>query len=351
MRLGTSILLLIGAALSTAALACGDDTGTGGTGTSSGAQTTDTVTSASTAATTQSATQASASQSASTGLSGEGTFVAVGYGGRTVRSIDDGLTWVNDQELMGNGGDDEFLLRAVGYGGGTFVAAGWRAMTSSDAKLWEDTGETGLNWIGALTFGAGKWVAVGGYGLRATSTDGIVWEDHAIDTVASHGAASLAYGDAGGDRFVSTNDDGVRAFATDGTDWQASSGAEAIATRHVAFGNGVFVAIGGGDVLASTDGGAKFDQVATLDGEVLSMTFGGGKFVAVADEAVFSSTDGTSWEKADVLGVRATSIAFGHDTFIILGSNKFHRSTDASTWEGPIEVPGQALEHVTFGAM
>ena len=39
-----------------------------------------------------------------------GIFVAVGYGGRTVRSIDDGATWIDDDSIVAQGGDDKNLL-------------------------------------------------------------------------------------------------------------------------------------------------------------------------------------------------------------------------------------------------
>ena len=57
---------------------------------------------------------------------GPGVFVAVGAGGRRIRSLDDGATWVDDMSLVANGGDDTTLLRTVAWGNHQFVAIGYR---------------------------------------------------------------------------------------------------------------------------------------------------------------------------------------------------------------------------------
>src|SRR5450432_3780563 len=40
-----------------------------------------------------------------------GSFVAVGYGARTIRSTDYGVSWTDDAQLEANGGDDKVALR------------------------------------------------------------------------------------------------------------------------------------------------------------------------------------------------------------------------------------------------
>jgi hypothetical protein len=91
------------------------------------------------------------------GAAGEpkGTFVAVGYGGRRVRSTDDGVTWTDDVSIDPSGGDDLSLLRTIAWGNGLFVAAGWRIMTSPDGVTWKDTPPDSFkqNWIGQMGYG------------------------------------------------------------------------------------------------------------------------------------------------------------------------------------------------------
>jgi hypothetical protein len=321
----------------------GGDTSVSASGASGGANPTSTVTTT-TASTTTSTT-------GSGGSSSEGVFVAVGYGGRTIRSVDDGVTWTDDQSLISNGGDDNYLLRAVAFGQGKFVGAGWRVVTSSDGATWVDHDTTGVNWIGALLHAGGRWVAVGGYGLRATSSDGITWNNFDIDTTASHGSDCLAYGNVSGDRYVSANDDGKRAFSTDGTDWAFSSGATNVASRRIAFGNGAFVGVGGNTPVVSTDGGASFEARPGFSTDIDGLGFGNGVFIAIGNEHVFTSPDGQTWTDNAVPGIRGGSIAYGHGTFVMLTNGAVRRSTNGIDWEPAVLIPGQSLEQVTFGAM
>src|SRR5450432_2579513 len=145
-----------------------------------------------------------------------GVFVAVGYGGRTVRSIDDGVTWINDTSLVAKGGDDNNLLRTVVWGNHEFVALGWRVMKSSDGAMWDDRGTIIGQWIGSAVFAKDQYVAIGGYGLRVTSSDALTFQHHDIDTIASHPHDGLVFGDYQGGCFVAANDDGKRSYSIDG---------------------------------------------------------------------------------------------------------------------------------------
>jgi len=63
-------------------------------------------------------------------------FVAVGYAGRHLRSTDLGLTWTDEEYLdpQRRGRDDEYLLRAVTFAKGKFVAAGWKGSKSVEVR-------------------------------------------------------------------------------------------------------------------------------------------------------------------------------------------------------------------------
>jgi hypothetical protein len=112
--------------------------------------------------------------SATDAAGGVPIFVAVGYGGVRVRSLDLGKTWVDAQRL-GGGGDDNFLLRTVAFGDGLFVALGWQLYTSPDGKTWTMRTKAAGQWMGGVRFGAGRFVAAGGYGESTYSTDGLTW--------------------------------------------------------------------------------------------------------------------------------------------------------------------------------
>jgi hypothetical protein len=278
-----------------------------------------------------------------------GVFVAVGYGGRRVRSTDDGHTWVDDAVLEANGGDDDKLLRTVVPGAGGFVALGWRAMTSPDGKTWVDHGANIGQWLGAAVYGKGQFVAVGGYGLRAVSADGVTWKDHSIDTIASHAADGLVFGDVMGGRYVAVNDSGMRSFSGDGVTWTYAAGATGTMTSHLAFGNGVFLGIGGAAVVTSSDGGATWTDATSLPAAAEGLVFGVSGFTAVGNGHVYSSPDGAIWQDQIVTDLQAGALAYGHGTYVMVTGTARRRSFDTVHWEAPFDDGGNALSWVTFG--
>ena len=284
-----------------------------------------------------------------TGPEPPGIFVVVGYGGRTARSVDDGLTWTDDKALVPNGGDDNYLLRTVVWAKDHFLALGWRSMTSPDGKTWTDHGVLkGTNWFGSVVWDGTQLVAVGGYGMKVTSADGATWQDHSIDTGAAHAWDGLARS---GTAFATTNDDGVRAHSNDGKTWTASTGS-ATKTKDIAFGNGVFVAIGGTAVLRSTDGGATFQSAATLGAPADGLIFAQGHFTTWANGHAYTSQDGTTWTDHAVAGDQRATVAYGHGTYVRIAGDVRMRSTDGITWTHatPNGQNGNWFSMVTFGA-
>ena len=278
-----------------------------------------------------------------------GVFVAVGYGGRRVRSTDDGQTWVDDAVLEANGGDDDKLLRTVVSGPSGFVALGWRSMTSPDGKTWTDHGANIGQWLGAAVYGKGQFAAVGGYGLRAVSADGVTWNNHSIDTIASHAADGLAFGDVMGGRFVAANDSGMRSFSTDAVTWTYAAGATGTKTSHLAFGNGVFLGVDGAAVVTSSDGGATWTDATALPVAADGLAFNGVEFAAVADGHLFTSSDGAIWADQGVSGLQGGALAYGHGTYVLVNGSARRRSIDGAHWDPPFDDGGNALSWVTYG--
>jgi hypothetical protein len=277
-----------------------------------------------------------------------GVFVAVGYGGRTARSLDDGRTWVDDSALVPNGVDDDYLLRSVLWGDGKFLALGWRTMTSVDGKAWVDRGKnSGLNWFGSALYVNARYVAVGGYGMRVESTDGQNWRDHSIDTGASHSRNGLAYGLGA---FVSSNDDGVRMRSPDGASWTRCTGALE-KSRDVAFGNGVFVALGTKVAVRSIDAGVSFAQAQGFSGDPEGLIFAQGHFTALGNGQIYTSNDGLQWTSYAATGDQRGAIAFGHGTYVRVSSQGRSRSTDGIHWDAPVsDGRSNPFVMLTFGA-
>ncbi len=277
-----------------------------------------------------------------------GVFVAVGYGARRIRSLDDGKTWVDDVSAEMQGGDDDQLLRTVTFGKGTFVALGWRSETSADGKTWDDHGANIGQWLGGAVYANHQFVAVGGYGMRAISSDGVTWMNHSIDTVATHAADGIAFGAAMGGRFVVANDDGVRSSSSDGVTWTAGVGADGTKTTHLAFGNGLFLGVDATSVVTSPDG-ATWTSAATLLAPCDCLVFADGLFRIIADDHVFTSSDGASFVDTPVPGLRCGGLAYGHATYVLAAGTALRRSTDGTTWEMPFDAGGNSFQTVAFG--
>jgi hypothetical protein len=282
-----------------------------------------------------------------------GIFVAVGYGGRRIRSTDDGVSWTDNVQIEANGGDDNDLLRTVIWGNQEFVALGWRTMTSPDGKTWTDVGLNNLNlWVGAAAYAQGQYVALGGYGLRATSPDALTWKNHSIDTIAIHAGDALVYVSATG-TFAGANDNGLRSYSTDGVTWSSSTGATATVTTELAYGGGVLVSLGGTAVAVSRDGGLTWSAGGSLGSSCQGLVFAQGHFTARASGHIFTSTDGQTWTDHPIANMAMGPIAYGHGSYVLVnGSGSgLSRSTDGLNWGAVVPIPGagNALNWVTFG--
>ncbi len=279
-----------------------------------------------------------------------GTFVAVGYGGRRIRSTDDGLTWTDDVSLDPAGGDDLTLLRTIAWGNGLFVAAGWRIMTSPDGVTWKDTPPDAFkqNWIGQMAHGEGLYVGLGGYGSRVASPDAVTWAQHSIDTTASHPQGGLAH--AKGKGFVSINDNGDISHSAEGAAW-AYTNANVLGGAHaVVYGNGIFLAVGDAGVVTSPDGTTWSSPNAFATMDVRSLLFAQGHFTIISPEHVYTSTDGAAWVDHDSKGLFIYHAAYGHGTYVAFDGTKTRRSTDGLTWSPPMDLGGKnSLERVVFG--
>jgi hypothetical protein len=225
-----------------------------------------------------------------------GTLVAVvvGYGSRRVSSLD-GLKWEHFQEVNPMGGDDHDLLRGVGYGDGVFVAIGGHTFTSPDGVTWVDHGLTPGegNFISNVAWFNGAFIGAGGNGMRIRSVDhGTSWKvvapymsGHFRDLAVGNGV-----GVAVGHLYTGT---GVAAITRDGITWMDTIH-EGATLNSLAFGNGVFVALGvTGRCSRSTDGVKWTDT--TLAGTEGQVVFANNEFIASRGAMVYRSKDGMTW--------------------------------------------------------
>ena len=245
------------------------------------------------------------------------TYCTVGNEGSVARS-QNGSAWTLQAGLVAR---PLWHWKSVASGAALFVAVGASAeiISSPDCVTWTErnagvTASPGTGIAGHLsdvTFGGGSFAAVGeetpdvgeGVALIATSPDGITWTQRAATglTTDEHSLQAVAQG---GGRFVGLGKNHVtgRPIAVVSTDGGLTWTGQTLASfdpfeevDDVAFGNGVFVAVGD-RVWSSPDGVAWTLRRGYAGTPLRSVAFGGGRFVAGGDLGVLlGSPDGTRW--------------------------------------------------------
>ena len=227
---------------------------------------------------------------------GDDKFVAVSASSPTqVMYSADGISWIAANQATG------YNWLSVTYGNGTFVAVGNgtdRAMYSADGIGWSAATVTSASTWQSVTYGGtpgvdGKFVAVA-FNTSSTvnqvmySTNGSSWS-LAQPADGCFGITAVTYGDG---KFVAVGRFGTYQvmYSPDGINWTAATAADSGYWESVTYGDGKFVAVaksGTNRVMYSADGINWTSTSAAEDNSWESVTYGGGKFVAV-------STDGTN---------------------------------------------------------
>lgn len=218
---------------------------------------------------------------------GNNQFVAVGYDG-AIYSSGDGKSWI----LRRLGTND---LRGVVYGDGRFVVVGDNntILVSKNGVSWPLPSSGTRNTLYDVTFADNTYVAVGEHGTVLTSTDGDSWI-YRTSSVSSE-LKRIVFGK---DRFVAIGRDVVLVSdTTRGIIWKDYFDRNIGSISDIAFGNGVFVGIGGfGRLVTSTDG--KKWQKQRLDGRLRlrNILYTDGKFILIGRDNIFESANGFDWQ-------------------------------------------------------
>jgi hypothetical protein len=276
---------------------------------------------------------------------GNGVFVTVGSRG-TVLTADDRLDFHRTSSAwLGS-------LRGVAYGNGSFLAVGDGLMRSADGVNWDSLDSRMEHGLVGVTWGSNEFVAVGsGVIERVSPAEGWTVRTSAapayLTRVLYTGKTYLALSDSGGilnfdsglaeagspdrmygaarsgDRCVAVGYNGVIKTSVDGVDW-ARATVDAKSLNGVAWGNGVFVAVGDlGKVFISPDGLAWRGYESGTSRNLRAVTFADGVFVAAgAYGAMAASTDGTHWMWMDSrTSFNLQDVAFGGGRFMAVAAS------------------------------
>jgi len=259
------------------------------------------------------------------------------------------------------------VIFSLTYGNGLFVAALFggitpnKVMTSPDGINWTirqaGTAGTEIGWVGA-TFGVpttgiyqgqGLFVAVGYAGTNRlmTSPDGINWIVRASAGVLdAYSWSNVIFANG---YFVAACSNSINvAYSQDGITWVLVALPSAIVTNwRIAFGNGVFVAVGNttGSLTnriyrnASTPNTTWTGYSAPADNSWVDITYGDGLFVAVSTTGtgnrVMTSPNGITWTlRSTPVDYTFQGITFGNGLFVATteNTNNFITSPDGINW-------------------
>jgi hypothetical protein len=258
--------------------------------------------------------------------------VTVSVGSAIVTSTD-GVSWIQRQV-----GATDFL-NAVAYGDGQFVAVGndGTILSSRDGTNWvlQVTGDS----LSAIAYGSGKFVVLGysTNGPVVITFDGVSWVE--LPPGPELPVNAIVYGDG---QFVGVGASGNLVTSVDGATW-VDRGTQI--SSDIAYANGLFIASGGGagnTLATSTDGVSWVDHTSSGPVYVSGMAYGNGRFVATGldcalpecTDVILSTIDGVNWMPVRQSEDQAAfaAIAYGDGQFVAVGDGIVTSTDDGVTW-------------------
>ena len=294
----------------------------------------------------------------------DGLFVAVGYGGRRMTSRD-GQTWENVQQWADKGADDANNLMGLAFGNGKFICVGGggfsrdaqagHILVSNDGKDWREVFKA-PNRVNPVVFGGGRFVVGGPERTLLWSADGEKWQRGA--QIATEGFPGWAMwfrnGAYGNGTFVFMGEGGAKkdfywcVTSKDGA--AAEFRRDLPPLRALAFGAGVFVAVGNGVIVTSRDGLGWTKQERAADEKLDWLLWTGADFLCGGGKQSYVSKDGLTW-RPNALKPPGRPVWTDGKRFIATAwPGKMSYSADGQTWKpaGQPEPP-MGVNKVVFG--
>jgi len=195
------------------------------------------------------------------------------------------------------------------------------------------------NFMHLVIYGGGVYVATDSHGTIFSSEDAQNWVPR-VTGIPWPGLFGAAYGN---HMFVLSGSQGLIYSSSDGTNWAQRASGTTLPLDSAAFGNGLFLANAGSNVLTSPDGTNWAPQ--TLPGVADSSTaaYGNGLFLLgslfrgtnyLSTRTNYLSTDGTNWfPRSSGTTNNLYTRGYGNGMFIEIDQgHQVLTSTDGSNW-------------------
>lgn len=283
-------------------------------------------------------------------------FNGIYFAGNSIGQIytsTDGLTWTYRAQPVANAKVWAFtwnqststpLYSVVGYTTSTYLWA-----TSGDGTTW--TNRSATDNLKDIVFGNGVWVANYENSYLKQSTNGTSWnttpysgQGNTLNAVAHNGLSGAS------SVFVSVGNTGsIVSSNADGTTWTARTSGVGQALNSVAYGNGLFVAVGDAGVILTSPDGTNWTTRAGANAmttyNFLSVAYGNGRWIATTSAAVSTNAGGGLYTSTDGITWRPIGDAFAYATAqprqLVYGGNKWIAGTGFSA---TISYSGNGLD-------
>ena len=223
-----------------------------------------------------------------------------------------------------------YFASSLVFANGTFMAPTGLNVTSSTTGLsWSAVTLTNAQAVRALTYGAGKWVGVDDRFLTedrlafyTSSNNGVSWQQ-TVTTIGYAQPTGIAHGNG---VFVAVGYGGLVATSPDGTSWTRRSfnaTSTDFGVQNVVFANNVFLAPTNSGVVFKSSDGVTWTRIKVTVNALYAATYGGGVYVVVGNaSAIWSSTDATVWTQRTFPGPYTVfrAVAYSSGQFVAVGS-------------------------------
>ena len=266
-------------------------------------------------------------------------FVAVGAAG-AVYSSADGTTWTS--RTAGS-----VAFQRIIYANSLFVAVGvsGAVWTSTDGATWTQRTSNVSVELRDIVWSGSLFVAVGVSGGITTSPDGVTWTNRTPgDTTVTHNSISWS-----GTMFLVTNTTNLGFWvSTDGITWSRISTAALTAPLFSCYLGGKFLSVSTGCIQSSTDGltWTNTDQVQYVAGAVTRLINLGTKYYAITTRGLLQSSDGVQFAPVYTTPPNNTILymAYSGTKWLAVATaasgttQAIYQSTDGTTWSKAVDL-------------